>query len=112
MMKIQQGQVIANRYQLDKLLGSDTCSEANRVRYSRLSCWFGFNLLLSDLHQQPELIIHFWNEANALFYLRHPNIRYTKCVNRGKSSIPENTSITKTQYYYNDLVVVNSTQQR
>ncbi len=68
------GQVLLNRYRVDKFLGRGGMADVYRVWDNQRITWLAIKLLHADLAQDPHFIRRFRREADYLSRLQHPNV--------------------------------------
>ncbi|HEV8551715.1 MAG TPA: serine/threonine-protein kinase, partial [Polyangiaceae bacterium] len=76
------GQVLADSYEVTRLLGEGGMGRVYEARHTRLTGKrFAVKLLHSDLARQPEVVTRFQREAEAASGIQHPNVLSVHDVN-------------------------------
>ncbi len=68
------GQVVGDRYQVVRLIGSGAMGAVYEVNQKRIGRSFALKRLASGLNANPEALARFRREAEVVARLRHPNI--------------------------------------
>ncbi|MEL7645555.1 MAG: serine/threonine-protein kinase [Anaerolineaceae bacterium] len=80
-MRFLVGQVIAQRYRVENLIGTGSGGEIYKVWDEKRSAYLALKLLRPEWSHNPELLARFEEEARSLAKLQHPNIvRYYEMV--------------------------------
>lgn len=73
-MRFNQGQLVAQRYQVISLIGKGSGGEVYKVWDRNRSTYLALKLLKPEWNDNPELLTSFLEEARSLSQLQHPNI--------------------------------------
>ena len=73
-MKLQSGQLVAGRYEIDRIIGSGGMSVVYRAKDTKLDRFVTFKVLKEDYLTDLELVERFPEEARAAAGLNHQNI--------------------------------------
>jgi len=80
-MRFVEGQLVAQRYRVESLIGTGSGGEVYKVWDEKRSTYLALKLLRPEWSDNPQLLASFEAEARSLSKLQHPNIvRYYEMV--------------------------------
>jgi serine/threonine-protein kinase len=71
---MQQGDVVSERYELDRLLGRGGMGHVWRAHDTRLNRHVAVKVLATNLNDEPEALVRFFSEAQSIARISHPNV--------------------------------------
>jgi serine/threonine-protein kinase len=71
---MQLGDTISGRYELDQLLGRGGMGQVWRARDKRLDRPVAVKVLVTNLNNEPEVLVRFFSEAQSIARISHPNV--------------------------------------